>query len=393
MSLHLNLINRGTEGELLMQGRLDSNTAPEAEKVVDELAARFEDLILNMKELDYISSAGLRVLMKARKRLDKAIPVINVSRDVYDIFETTGFTSLLDVKKAYRKVSVDGLKVIGKGFFGTVYRIDNESIVKVYSVDDSLPIIENEINMARKAFVNGIPTAIAYDIVKVGKDYGSVFELLNARTFNELVQEGQRPLDEIVAMYTDLMKQVHETELPVGTFPSYKDKFSEYLDEIKKDLTDEQYSKLKGMIDSVPDRNTVIHGDIQMKNVMLVDNEPMLIDMETLGLGNPIFEFAGLYVTYKSFSEDDHGNSMMFLGIPEDVCDAVWDKTFEGYFSFKEETARKETLDKIRLTASIRFLYLIESTDLKDNDLGKLRIKHTKEQIAKLLETVESLAL
>jgi len=98
MSLHLNLINRGTEGELLMQGRLDSNTAPEAEKVVDELAARFEDLILNMKELDYISSAGLRIIKRAymtERRKGGTLKIKDVNKMVMEVFEVTGFAGLL----------------------------------------------------------------------------------------------------------------------------------------------------------------------------------------------------------------------------------------------------------------------------------------------------------
>lgn len=58
-------------------------------------------------ECDYYSSAGLRVLMKLRKQAKKALPVYNVSPEVYEIFDVTGFTDLLDVHKALRKVSED----------------------------------------------------------------------------------------------------------------------------------------------------------------------------------------------------------------------------------------------------------------------------------------------
>ena len=98
MSLNLNLINRGTEGELVMIGRLDSNTAVEAEKVIDELTGRFDTLILDMKELDYISSAGLRILKKAymaMRRKDGRLQLKNVNKLVMEVFEVTGFAGLL----------------------------------------------------------------------------------------------------------------------------------------------------------------------------------------------------------------------------------------------------------------------------------------------------------
>ena len=98
MSLNLNLINRGTEGELVMIGRLDSNTSVEAEKVVMDLTERFDELILNIQDLDYISSAGLRILKKAfmaMRRKGGSLKLKNVNKMVMEVFEVTGFAGLL----------------------------------------------------------------------------------------------------------------------------------------------------------------------------------------------------------------------------------------------------------------------------------------------------------
>ena len=98
MSLNLDLINRGNEGELVLIGRLDSVTSAEAEKVIDELTERFDVLILNMKDLDYISSAGLRILKRAymtMRRKDGSLKLKNVNKMVMEVFEVTGFAGLL----------------------------------------------------------------------------------------------------------------------------------------------------------------------------------------------------------------------------------------------------------------------------------------------------------
>lgn len=99
MSLNLDLINRGTEGELVLTGRLDSNTSVEAEKRIDELTQRFDLLILNMKDLDYISSAGLRILKRAymtMRRKGGSLKIKNVNKLVMEVFEVTGFAGLLE---------------------------------------------------------------------------------------------------------------------------------------------------------------------------------------------------------------------------------------------------------------------------------------------------------
>ena len=382
---------------IYLERRIDADNAASVGEEIEKAVYGFAgtDIILDANELRYISSAGLRVLLKLKKETGnaKALSIIGVSAEVYDIFETTGFTELIDVKKAYRRISVDGLPVIGRGFFGTVYRYDPETIIKVYKGKDSIPMIENEKKMARKAFVSGIPTAISYDIVQVGEDYGSVFELLNAQSFHDLAAKDDDTLPEIIDQYIALLKLVHSTKMEPGELPSCKQMFLGYLDVIRECLADGQYKTLRTLLEVMPEEYTIVHGDIQMKNVMRVDGEPMLIDMDTLGQGNPVFELAGLFVAYQEFEEDDPNNAMEFLGITNEKVNDWWERIFGGYFAGEKADEQKEALVKIRLVAAIRFLYIIATSDLKNGELGARRIAHTIEHIGELLPVVTSLAL
>ncbi|MCR5419821.1 MAG: anti-sigma factor antagonist [Lachnospiraceae bacterium] len=378
-----------------LNGRIDSTNASGFEEEIMK-ALKEEQItsaVFDASELEYISSAGLRVLMKIRKLIGNEVSVNNVSRDVYDIFETTGFTELLKVQKAYREVSVKDCEIIGKGFFGTVYRLDAETIVKVYKGKDSIPMILNEQKMARKAFINGIPTAISYDIVRVGEDYGSVFELLNAKTLNDIVIDGEKSIEDIVSSYVDMICLVHSTSMKEGELPDVRETFSDYLEVIEQCLNEHEIIRYRGFISSMPYDPHVTHGDIQMKNVMVVDGEMMLIDMDTLCLGNPIFDLQALYVTYQLFSEDEPDNTMNFLGISKEKADRIWELIIEDYYEGLDKETIEVILRKIKLVSYIRFLYLIMSTDLKKGELGELRIKHTKEHISELIDTVEDLII
>lgn len=96
----IKLINRGTEGELLLEGRLDAVTAPEVEDVFLQMTERFEKLILNMQELQYISSAGLRVLKKtymASVKKNGVLQLCHVNKMVMEVLEMTGFSGLLTI--------------------------------------------------------------------------------------------------------------------------------------------------------------------------------------------------------------------------------------------------------------------------------------------------------
>ena len=96
--LNMKLINRDAEGELQMIGRLDTNTAPDAEKILTETIERFDSLILDMGQLEYVSSAGLRTLKRAHmamRRKGGALAVKNVTKAVMEVFEITGFAGML----------------------------------------------------------------------------------------------------------------------------------------------------------------------------------------------------------------------------------------------------------------------------------------------------------
>ena len=96
----IKLINRGTEGELLLDGRLDANTSPEAEEIFLQMAERFDKLVLNMDKLQYISSAGLRVLKKtymAVVRKGGELELSHVNKMVMEVLEMTGFAGLLKI--------------------------------------------------------------------------------------------------------------------------------------------------------------------------------------------------------------------------------------------------------------------------------------------------------
>jgi len=97
--LDMKLVNRGDEGELLMKGELDSQTAVEAEEYLDETSDRFDHLVLNMAELSYVSSAGLRVLKHTHIKMNKQggmLSLKNVNENIMEVFEITGFAGLLN---------------------------------------------------------------------------------------------------------------------------------------------------------------------------------------------------------------------------------------------------------------------------------------------------------
>ncbi|MBQ7158963.1 MAG: STAS domain-containing protein [Treponema sp.] len=90
----------GTALTLAVEGRLDTVTAPELEKEIAENSAEANELVVDFTKLDYISSAGLRVLLSAHKNFAKkgGMTITNVNETVMDIFDVTGFKDILNIK-------------------------------------------------------------------------------------------------------------------------------------------------------------------------------------------------------------------------------------------------------------------------------------------------------
>ena len=384
-----------TENQLMtisLKGHIDSNNAGDAEAAITAAieAEKPENILIDAQELDYISSAGLRIILRLRKEYPE-LRIINVKNEVYEVLDMTGFTEMIKVEKAYRVISVDGCEVIGQGANGKVYRIDQDTIVKVYYNPDSLPDIQRERELARTAFVLGIPTAIPYDVVKIGNEYGSVFELLNAKSFAKLMSEDPSRLDEIVKMSVDLLKKIHGTEAKPGTMPGIKESALKWAEFLKDHLPAEPAEKLYRMIEAVPDDNHMMHGDFHLKNIMLQNDEVLLIDMDTICTGHPIFEFSAIYNAYRGFSSVDPTAIERFLGITAAQGKEIWDKTLHLYFDDRSDEEIDAITDKARIISYARIMRRqIRHNDI-DPDISVKLIDFCKTNLLELLEKYDTL--
>ena len=83
-----------------IQGRIDTNTSPELDKAVNESIDGVTNLIFDFEKVEYISSAGLRVLLSAQKKMNKqgTMKVINVGDAIMEIFEVSGFSDILTIE-------------------------------------------------------------------------------------------------------------------------------------------------------------------------------------------------------------------------------------------------------------------------------------------------------
>ena len=375
---------------IALEGRIDASNAAQAEEKIFGIKNENpgKHTVVDADNLEYISSAGLRVILRLRKEEPK-LAIINVAPDVYEVFDMTGFTDMVTVEKAYQRMSVEGCEFIAKGANGAVYRYNDETILKTYFAKDALPEIKQERENARRAFVLGINTAIPYGIVRVGDGYGTVTELLNAESVTKLIRKNPEDMSEAVKYYVDMLKSIHAIEAEDGELPDMKQTALDWADFVSAHIPEEQGRKLRALIEAVPKQNTLMHGDYHTNNIMVQNGEPLLIDMDTLCMGHPVFELGSMFNAFVGYSELDHQNMMDFFGYSFETAGRFWNMALKMYLGTDDESVCQSVAEKAMI---IGYTRMLRRAIRRPNEADSpAKIARCKEMLAILLNNVDSL--
>ena len=375
---------------IAVEGRIDASNAAEAEEKIFNIKNNNpgKHIVVDADKLEYISSAGLRVILKLRKEEPK-LAIINVASDVYEVFDMTGFTDMVTVEKAYQRMSVEGCEFIAKGANGAVYRYDDETILKTYFAKDALPEIKQERENARKAFVLGINTAIPYGIVRVDDGYGTVTELLNAVSVTKMIRKTPDDLSEAAKYYIDMLKSIHAIKVEDGEVPDMKETALAWADFVADHIPEAQGKKLRALIEAVPKRNTLMHGDYHTNNIMVQNGEPLLIDMDTLCMGHPVFELGSMFNAFVGYSELNHQNMMDFFGYSFETAGRFWNLALRMYLGTEDEAVCQSVAEKAMI---IGYTRMLRRAIRRPNEADSpAKIARCKEMLEMLLNKVNSI--
>ncbi|MBO5895932.1 MAG: anti-sigma factor antagonist [Clostridia bacterium] len=372
---------------ICLEGRIDASNSSEVEAEINEVrkANQGLHLVLDADKLEYISSAGLRIMLRLRKEEPK-LAIINVAPEVYDVFEMTGFSEMITIEKTYPRINLEDCEFIAKGANGAVYRYDKETIVKQYFNRDALPEIKQERENSRRAFILGVNTAIPYGIVRIGDGYGSLTELLDATSVTKIIRENTDDLSQGVKYYIDTIKEVHSIEVEAGELPDFKKWVLEWTDFLSSHLTAEQAQKMRSLVEGIPDSNYMIHGDYHTNNVMIQNGEPVLIDMDTLAVGHPILELGSMFNAYVGFGELDVSCIDSFFGFSPEVANRFWRLSLAEYVGTDDDSVIDDVENKAKVIGYMRLLRrcIRRGADEK-------AIKHYKAKLVEAIEKVDTL--
>ena len=351
--MNIDIRHEGDSVTLILAGRLDTATSAKASADIERALATvpvISRLTCDAGQLEYISSSGLRILLSLAKRY-KDFRITEVQSLVYEVLDTTGFTKMMTVERALRQLSVEGCEVIGVGGVGTVYRLDGDTIIKVFREGTTIEEVRREITMSKEAFVMGMPTAISFDVVRVGSQSGLVSELLQADTLSACIKREPERIDEFARKYAELFHQLHAIEVPgESSVPCAIERERQQIRHIRRYFPQESIDLMLRIVDAIPNANRLLHLDLQTKNAMVQNGELMLIDMGEVGYGHPLLDLGHAYSAMVTLV----GDYDKIIGMPRELGQKLWSRAIDYYLEGMPAEVVKQRKAQIEVVSCVR---------------------------------------
>ena len=293
--------------------------------------------------------------------------------------------------RKYKEVSVEGCKMIASGAKGEVYRYTDELIIKVFNNKNTYRDVEQEIALSRKAFIMGIPTAISFGIVAVGDRYGAMYELLDSETFSTLIARNPANVGYYATLFAELARTIH------GIHVTEEDGFPDATARLRKYVTggiekeDEALAaKCMKLLDTIAVSETLTHGDFHTNNVFLLNEEPLLIDLDRLSQGHPMAEISDLYYFYNILGEDDPAVIENFMGFSYETAKQFFEVFLRKYLGTDDEQRLNDVKEKAAFLCYVRMINKIHKKSTISEEERAI-IDRNLSRIAELADRLDTL--
>jgi uncharacterized protein (TIGR02172 family) len=339
-----------------LDGRMDTEAAVKFEAELAEICKNnpHESMVLDAEKLLYVASSGLRTILKMAKT-EKNFSVENVSPAVYSVFEMTGFSRIIKIRKALRKIDLEKCEKIGFGGNGAVYRVSEDEIVKVNYNPATYAVLDLELAKAKEAFLLGIPTAISFDLVDCGEGKrGVVYETIKSRTLGESIQSNPELMEELTERYVEQLNTLHAVHTDNPVFGNAKDNYRTQVENASKFLTEEEGQMLKQILDVLPEGDRLVHCDAHPKNIMIQNGDMLWIDMEGMATGHPIYDLISIAVVLNGMRTDEM--SLGICGMDNQTVLKFKDCFIRKYFKTEDPEAVQRyssMIDALRLIRAV----------------------------------------
>ena len=297
-----------------------------------------------------------------------------------------------------KKMEVDGCPVIGKGVFGTVYRIEDDKIVKVANDikrKGTRERLEYEDKVARVLYESGIPTAQSFGLVEVGDSVGVIYEMIEGMELYDYLEKYPDRAEQMIRAVSDILLKLHKTKPTEDGLLKMKDKLTGLLIAGKKALSEEEFAAKMKVYEALPERDTLVHGDLNPGNIIVrPDDSPVLIDVGSISIGHPYFEFTTMQQPIMMLTEVAYGweelvaHMMKTLRIADrdsflrqtELLKDFYEKLFRQYFRDLEAGERDTVIGNLKKKAFSKAVTFYERLPLPDEEKKRETVLQLKKE-------------
>lgn len=270
--------------------------SPSGKLTPEDIAALPAHVVFNFEHVESVSFAALRAIL-ARQNNGEHIEIVNASDSVYLMFVSTGADRFIRISRAPREMDLSSYHRTGEGGMGDCYfDNDGESMVKLYQDPSLLILAQMEKRGAYAAFISGIPTPLVGEEVKIGDKHGIIFELAkNKKSIARLIADDPDNIEKYAKVFADMFLKLHATPCAKDMVDPIAGRLRFTVDQTEL-LTEEQHKLADDILDGIEPKDTCLHGDPHLGNMIIGDNGPQFIDMGSFSYGNPLFDLSMTYV-------------------------------------------------------------------------------------------------
>jgi len=296
-----------------------------------------------------------RGLMYAMRELAGTYAYSEYCMLIYDIFGEEGKIETIDLGN-YRQS--------GDGYTAVSYdRLDDRTVVKLYEENVPVDVPEKELNLSRKVESLGIKTPHPIRIVTDGKRFGNEFEKVRGkRSFCRAISQDATKLEYYTVRFAKLAKKLHSTYCDTSAFPCIKDILRDDIN--SSDAFDVDLKrKMLDFIDTVPDAQTCIHGDLHIGNILTNGLDEYWIDLGDFSYGYPLFDL-GMFYFVCHMCPDSMSERLFHLSSMQ--MSIVWSIFVKAYFGAAKTEDLMRANAKVEPFAALAVVHLGRRNQLEE---------------------------
>ena len=254
----------------------------------------------------------------------------------------------------FKPISTGSLTPFAKGGTGECYRLDEDTILKLYYEGFPEECIIREKECARTALIAGVPTAISYEMVQAGNRRGIIYEMVQGKTLSEIIREDPARAADMGRNFAQIAQTLHRAEVRKPDLPGVTKVIRDAAGKITY-VPEDIRKNVFSFLDELDRYESYVHGDFHPNNVIMTPDGPMLIDMGGFSIGCPLFDPATTYFSLFESPEAKQGGRSSFNGLDQEEARAFWQGFADEYFEGGAGEEEERLMKKIVLLKKLRF--------------------------------------